>query len=127
MKTFPRLLILVFALITACSDDDKEATLSSRELLVKYDWIVFSVEREMVEMPEPAEVYVVLNFSETSCSGSDFTGEFFTLGKWTLEDDILTLDEETSRILELTTKKFVYEAPDGSIITRLPITEATGI
>jgi len=121
MKAFSRVLLLVFALNTACQDD-QEVKLSSKELLLKYNWIVFSVEPVGgSEIPEPDIVYVVLNFSETTYSGSDFTGEFYELGDWSLEGDVLTLNEGNAQIIELTKKKFVYEAPDGTMVTRLPI------
>lgn len=87
MKNFPKLLILVFVLMTACGDDDKESTLSSQELLIKYNWIVFSVvlEEGIILEGEPVLMYHVLNFNETDYSGSDFTGEFYELGDWSLE------------------------------------------
>jgi thioredoxin-related protein len=45
MKILPKLLLVVFVMITACSeDDDKKVKLSARELLIKYDWIVFTVQ-----------------------------------------------------------------------------------
>ena len=128
MKTFLKLLILVFVLITACSDDDKELKLSSRELLIKYDWIVFRVQPDISgEMPEPDPIFTVLNFSETTYSGSNYLGNFYELGDWSLDGDILNLSEGPAQIIELTEKKLIYEAPDGTTITRLPIAEVTGI
>ena len=123
MKIFSKLLVVTFILITACSeDDDKEVNMSARELLIKYDWIVFSVQREIgPEEPEPDMVYVVWSFNETSYSVSDFTGTFYELGNWIVEDDVLTLSDESVPIIELTKDKFVYEAADGVIITRLPV------
>ena len=123
MKTFSKILIVLVILVTACSeDDDKKVKLSARELLLKYDWIVFSVQQEF-DGPEPELVYTVWSFSETSCSISDFTGTFYDRGDWSVEEDVLTMGDESVPILELTAEKLVYEAGDGAIITRLPISE----
>jgi hypothetical protein len=122
MKILPKLLLVVFVMITACSeDDDKKVKLSARELLIKYDWIVFTVQRESFPGSEPDIVYTVWSFSETNYSIADYTGTFYEKGDWSVEDDVMTLEDESVPILELTAKKFVYEAADGARITRLPV------
>lgn len=128
MKIFPRFLFLVVVLIAACTHDDEPVNLPSRELLMKYDWIVFSVVQQngTISDGEPGIFYNVLKFDETNFSGSDHTGEFYDLGEWSLDEDILIMDGESYPIIELTAQKLVYEAPDERIVTRLAIEEVVG-
>lgn len=122
MRTFPGLLIFVLVLLTACCDDDPQA-LSSEELLKAHDWILFSTVREPGQIPdeEPGPTYTVLKFDEATFSGSDYTGEFYDLGEWSMEDDILTMDGDVYQVIDLSSTKLVYIAPDEAVVTRLAI------
>ena len=123
LKNFPKLLVLVILLMASCSQDDADNKYSSRELLIRHNWIIFSVVREpgQIGEGEPDIMYHVLDFNETSYSGSDYTGQFYELGDWSLEDDILTFGGDTYQVIDLSSTKLVYVTPDEETVTRLAI------
>lgn len=122
MKSVYKLLICVFILASACSDDD-QSNLSSSQLLIKHNWIFYSSVNPDGHIPdgEPEMMYHVLDFEKSGYSGSDYTGEFYNLGDWDLDDDILTMSGDHYPVIELTASKLVYESTDGMIVTRLAI------
>jgi hypothetical protein len=60
--------------------------------------------RESFPGSEPDIVYTVWSFSETNYSIADYTGTFYEKGDWSVEDDVMTLEDESVPILELTAK-----------------------
>lgn len=121
MKIYPKLLLLLVIALPACNED--EPKLSDRELLMKYDWIVYSFQwGPFIPETEPEAEYNVWSFDETTFAGSDYNGTFFNLGEWNFEDDVLTLGDDEVIVLELSRAKLVYQIEEtGTIVTRLPV------
>lgn len=120
MKNYPKLLILIFIILPACREDERDPALSGTDLLIWYDWITYTVERPDFQ-GEPDMIFAVWSFTESDFATGDFTGAFYEHGNWTLEDNVLTIGGEEIIILELNEENLVYEDRQGTIITRLPV------
>ncbi len=69
---------------------------------------MFSITNQGIPDGEPEPTYTVLDFSEANYSGAGFSGQFYEVGEWSIEEDILTLDGKLYQITELTKQKLVY-------------------
>lgn len=121
MKNYPKLFILLIVVLSACSEDDDKKELTGRQLLVKYDWITYTFERDPDFHGEPELTFVAWSFTESTFSVGDFDGQFYDRGDWSLEEDSIMVDDEELPLLELSKDRLVYENSQGAIITRLPV------
>ena len=119
VRKFSKILVLLCAVVACSEDVNKKPEYAGRQLLGKYDWILFSVVRVPEAEPEPELQYVVLSFTDSTYRGSDFAGKFYELGKWKLENGVLTLNNQLFPLLELTSDRLIYQNATGDTYTRI--------